>query len=30
VYLRYRNVRGELTKSQRCLASGSRKFTTCS
>jgi hypothetical protein len=30
VYLRYRNVGGKLTKVRRCLASGTRKFTTCS
>jgi hypothetical protein len=30
VYLRYRNTRGELTSSKRCLVSGGRKFTSCS
>jgi hypothetical protein len=30
VYLRYRNRAGKLTKARRCLASGTRKFTTCS
>ena len=30
VYLRYRNVGGKLTKAQRCLTPGTRKFTTCS
>lgn len=29
VYLRYRNRGGKLTKARRCLASGTRKFTTC-